>query len=95
MRGPEDDVGRFALAAEACDPDIIVRVNADAPLLDAAFVDAMIEAMIAEDADFVMLARRGALHDGVDPMSRRALDLMLAEARDDKVAREHVTGWLN
>lgn len=96
VRGPEDDVlGRFALAAEACDPDIIVRVNADAPLLDAAFVDAMIEAMIAEDADFVMLAPGArALHDGVDPMSRRALDLMLAEARDDKVAREHVTGWL-
>ena len=96
VRGSEDDVlGRFALAAEACDPDIIVRVNADAPLIDAAFVDAMIDAMIAEDADFVMLAPGArALHDGVDPMSRRALNLMLAEAREDPVAREHVTGWL-
>lgn len=96
VRGPEDDVlGRFALAAEACDPDIIVRVNADAPLIDPAFIDAMLDAMIAEDADFVMLAAGArALHDGVDPMSRRALDLMLDEARDDPVAREHVTGWL-
>ncbi len=96
VRGPEDDVlGRFALAAEACDPDVIVRVNADAPLIDAAFIDAMLDAMIAEDADFVMLAPGArALHDGVDPMSRRALDLMLDEARDDPVAREHVTGWL-
>ncbi len=96
VRGPEDDVlGRFALAAEACDPDIIVRVNADAPLIDAAFIDAMLDAMIAEDADFVMLAPgTRALHDGVDPMSRRALNLMLDEARDDPVAREHVTGWL-
>lgn len=96
VRGPEDDVlGRFALAAEACDPDIIVRVNADAPLIDAAFIDAMLDAMIAEDADFVMLTPgTRALHDGVDPMSRRALNLMLDEARDDPVAREHVTGWL-
>jgi spore coat polysaccharide biosynthesis protein SpsF len=96
VRGPEDDVlGRFALAAEVCDPDIIVRVNADAPLIDAAFIDAMLDAMIAEDADFVMLAAgTRALHDGVDPMSRRALNLMLTEARDDPVAREHVTAWL-
>lgn len=96
VRGPEDDVlGRFALAADACDPDIIVRVNADAPLIDAGFIDAMLEAMLAEDADFVMLAPGArACHDGVDPMSRRALNLMLAEARDDPVAREHVTAWL-
>jgi len=96
VRGPEDDVlGRFALAAEACDPDIIVRVNADAPLIDAPFIDAMLDAMIAEDADFVMLAPgTRACHDGVDPMSRRALNLMLDEARDDPVAREHVTAWL-
>lgn len=96
VRGPEDDVlGRFALAAEACDPDVIVRVNADAPLIDAAFIDAMIDAMLAEDADFVMLKPGArALHDGVDPMSRRALNLMLDEARDDPVAREHVTAWL-
>ncbi len=96
VRGPEDDVlGRFALAAEACDPDIIVRVNADAPLIDAAFIDAMLEAMLEDDADFVILAPGArALHDGVDPMSRRALNLMLAEAREDPVAREHVTAWL-
>ncbi len=96
VRGPEDDVlGRFALAAEACDPDIIVRVNADAPLIDPGFIDAMLDAMLADDADFVMLAPGArALHDGVDPMSRRALDLMLAEAREDPVAREHVTAWL-
>ncbi|MCC6919538.1 MAG: NTP transferase domain-containing protein [Alphaproteobacteria bacterium] len=96
VRGSEDDVlGRFALAAEACDPDIIVRVNADAPLIDAAFIDAMLDAMLAEDADFVLLKPGTvALHDGVDPMSRRALNLMLTEAREDPVAREHVTGWL-
>ena len=40
VRGPEDDVlARFALAAEALDADIIVRVSSDAPFIDAGFVD--------------------------------------------------------
>lgn len=97
VRGSEDDVlGRFALASEAAgNPDIIVRVNADAPLIDAGFIDAMVQLMLDEESDFVML-RPGVFvaHDGVDPMSGRALRLMLDEARDDPVAREHVTAWL-
>ena len=39
VRGPEDDVlARFARAAEQLDADIIVRVSADAPIIDAGFV---------------------------------------------------------
>ena len=96
VRGSEDDVlGRFELAADACDADIILRVNADAPLVDAGFIDSMLEAMLSENADFVSLPPGVSVaHDGVDPMSRRALNLMLDVARDDPVAREHVTGWL-
>jgi spore coat polysaccharide biosynthesis protein SpsF len=96
VRGSEDDVlSRFELAANMCRADIILRVNADAPLIDAAFIDHMLETMIADGADFVTLpAGLSVAHDGVDPMSRRALDLMLDVARDDPVAREHVTGWL-
>ena len=32
-------------------------------------------------------------HEGVDPMSRHALDKLMMDARDDPVAREHVTGY--
>jgi len=95
VRGPEDDVlARFALAAEATGAGVILRVASDAPFLDASFIDRLIETLIAEDADYVML-KPGAVcaHGGVDPFSRRALDKLMIEARDDEVAREHVTGY--
>lgn len=96
VRGPEDDVlARFSQAAEAMHADVIVRVNADAPFIDGAFVDLLVRAMLAEDADFVMLKPgTPCIHDGVDPISRRALDKLMAEAHDDPLAREHVTGYL-
>jgi spore coat polysaccharide biosynthesis protein SpsF len=95
VRGPEDNVlARFALAAEATDADIIVRVSADAPFVDAGFVDHLIDALIEQDGDYVLL-EDGAVtaHEGVDPMSRRGLDKLMMDAADDPVAREHVTGY--
>ena len=95
VRGPEDNVlARFALAAETSRADVIVRVSADSPLLDGAFIDHLVQALIAQDGDYVTL-EPGALcaHEGVDPFSRRALDKLVAEAGFDPVAREHVTGY--
>ena len=95
IRGPEDNVlARFALAAERSGADVIVRVSADAPLLDAAFIDHLVKELIANDGDYVMM-EPGTLcaHDGVDPFSRRALNKLLSEAARDPVAREHVTGY--
>lgn len=95
VRGPEDDVlGRFALAAHTIDPDIIVRVNADAPLVDAGFIDYLVSELMRHQADFVML-RPGlsAIHDGADPMTRWALDKLVVKAHDDPVAREHVSAY--
>ncbi len=95
VRGPEDDVlGRFALAAHTIDPDIIVRVNADAPLVDAGFVDHLIRELMRHQADFVMLKPGlSAIHDGADPMTRWALDKLVVKAHDDPVAREHVSAY--
>ena len=95
VRGPEDDVlGRFALAAHTIDPDIIVRVNADAPLVDAGFVDYLIREMMRNQADFVMLKPGlSAIHDGADPMTRWALDKLVIKAHDDPIAREHVSAY--
>jgi spore coat polysaccharide biosynthesis protein SpsF len=95
VRGPEDDVlARFARAAELLDADIIVRVSADAPFVDAGFIDHLVEALIEQNGDYVLL-EDGAItgHEGVDPFSRRALDKLMMDARDDAVAREHVTGY--
>lgn len=95
VRGPEDDVlGRFALAAHTIDPDIIVRVNADAPLVDAGFIDYLIREMMRHQADFVMLKPGlSAIHDGADPMTRWALDKLIIKAHDDPIAREHVSAY--
>ncbi|HTO41322.1 MAG TPA: NTP transferase domain-containing protein [Rhizomicrobium sp.] len=95
IRGPEDNVlARFALAAEATDADIIVRVSADAPFIDAGFVDHLVTALIDQNGDYVLL-EDGAVtaHEGVDPFSRRALDKLMMDAAHDPVAREHVTGY--
>lgn len=95
VRGPEDDVlGRFALAAHTIDPDVIVRVNADAPLVDAGFIDYLVSEMLRHQADFVMLKPGlSAIHDGADPMTRWALDKLVLMAHDDPIAREHVTAY--
>jgi spore coat polysaccharide biosynthesis protein SpsF len=95
IRGPQDDVlARFALAAEATDADVIVRVSADAPFLDAGFIDHLVDALVAQNGGYVVL-EDGAetAHEGVDPMSRHALDKLMMDAHDDPVAREHVTGY--
>ncbi len=95
IRGPEDDVlARYALAVSAHDPEFIVRVNADAPLIDGAFIDHIVRVMRAEDTDFVMsLPGEPCIHDGVDVCSRRGFRTLLAEGSNDPVAREHVTAW--
>jgi spore coat polysaccharide biosynthesis protein SpsF len=95
VRGPEDDVlARFARAAEILDADIIVRVSSDAPFIDAPFIDHLVASMIEQGGDYVLL-EEGAVtaHEGVDPFTRRALDKLMMDARDDPTAREHVTGY--
>jgi spore coat polysaccharide biosynthesis protein SpsF len=95
VRGPEDDVlARFARAAEVTDADVIVRVNADSPFIDAEFIDHLVDAMIEQDGDYVLLEETAqTAHCGVDPFTRRALDKLMLVAREDPVAREHVTGY--
>lgn len=95
IRGPEDNVlARFATAAKALGAEVIVRVSADAPFIDPGFVDHLVNALIAEGGDYVMMEEgTDCAHDGVDPFSRGALDRLAAEAADDPVAREHVTGY--
>ena len=93
VRGPEDDVlARFALAAEATDADMILRVSSDSPFLDADFIDHLLDALIAGGGDTVTMDGPCA-HEGVDPFSRNGLNMLLQHADDDAVAREHVTGY--
>ena len=96
IRGDEANVlSRFEKAVASVDPSLIIRVNADAPLIDPAFIDHMVETVQANDAD-TAFGPTGipCAHDGVDPISRRAFDRLVAEASEDPIAKEHVTGFL-
>lgn len=95
VRGPEDDVlARFARAAEVTDADVIVRVNADSPFIDAEFIDHLVEALIEQNGGYVLLEENAeTAHCGVDPFTRVALDKLMLVAHDDAVAKEHVTGY--
>ena len=96
IRGDESNVlSRFEKAVAVVDPSLIIRVNADAPLIDPAFIDHMITPVQAGDADTAFgPAGVPCAHDGVDPISRKAFDRLVAKASDDPVAQEHVTGFL-
>ncbi len=96
VRGSEKNVlARFNLAVQKFDPSLIVRVNADAPLVDPVFIDTLIRTVKKQDAD-IAFGPPGVpcLHGGVDPISRRAFDRLVTKAGDDPVAQEHVTGYL-
>lgn len=97
IRGPEDNVlQRFALAAAQLNPDVIVRITGDAPLIDPETIDRLVQKLIAEDADYCDRdpSQPRCIHEGFSPLSRRALERMLHEAPDDPAAREHVTAYL-
>lgn len=96
VRGDETDVlGRFQLATQESGADVIVRVNGDAPLVDPEFVDLLVSQLVSNQADFVFLKEGvGCIHDGVDPISRWAFDYIIENAREDRVAVEHVTGYV-
>jgi spore coat polysaccharide biosynthesis protein SpsF len=95
VRGPEDNVlARYALAAERLGADIIVRVTGDAPLVDSAMLDRMVERLIESGADYCAGDPQfPCIHEGFDPFTFRALRKLVHEAGDDPVAREHVTAY--
>jgi spore coat polysaccharide biosynthesis protein SpsF len=95
VRGPLLDVlERYRLAACVTGATRLVRLTSDAPLVDPGIVDYLLNALTAENGDFVLM-HPGArcAHEGADAFSRRALDWLTTYASEDPVAREHVTSW--
>jgi spore coat polysaccharide biosynthesis protein SpsF len=96
-RGPEDNVLlRYAKAAEDLNPDIIVRVTGDAPIVDPNILDQLVDTLIKENADYC-LGEPGVptIHEGFAPFTRNALNRLLSEAAEDPVAVEHVTSYFS
>lgn len=96
IRGPEADVlSRYALAAEASDADVVVRVTADCPLLSPDVLDLVVDARTASGADYASNTLARAFPHGLDVecLTRAALDSAATEALDPE-EREHVTPFV-
>lgn len=96
VRGPEDNVlERYLLAARQLNADIVVRVTGDAPLVDPALIDHMIELLIEKNADYCT-GEPGvvAIHEGFAPLTRKALEKIGIEGASEAAGREHVDGYI-
>ncbi|MHB1041763.1 MAG: cytidylyltransferase domain-containing protein [Eubacteriales bacterium] len=95
VRGPEDNVlERYMLAARQLSAEVIVRVTGDAPLVDPAVIDYLIDTLVREQADFCMgYPGVPCIHEGFDPFTFHALQRLVDEAGENPVAREHVTAY--
>ena len=92
-RGSAHDVlARYRTAAHESGADIIVRITADCPLIDAALVDAMIESFLRSPCDYLSNTMVRTYPRGLDAEIFRiaALERACAQAFEP-YQREHVT----
>lgn len=96
FRGSEEDVlDRYHSAAASAGADVVVRLTADCPLLDADVIDEVVGVFREGGADYVANILRCTYPDGLDTevFSRAALERAWGEARL-RSEREHVTLYL-
>lgn len=96
FQGSEKDVlSRFYQAALPFQPDVVVRITGDCPLIDPAVVDAVVNAYLEGGRDYVTNAAPPTFPDGLDceAFAFRALERAHEEAVE-ATHREHVTPYL-
>jgi len=53
FRGSENDVlGRFVEAAKKYDADLVIRINADNPLIDPFYIDELVKSIVADSSEY-------------------------------------------
>ena len=93
FRGDEQDVlGRFCGALAAHDADIVIRITADNPAIDPAFMRAAVAHHLAARADYTLTTGL-PLGTNIEVISAPALRRAGAEATRPE-EREHVTPYL-
>jgi spore coat polysaccharide biosynthesis protein SpsF (cytidylyltransferase family) len=93
VRGSEDDVlGRYVDAAEVLGADIVVRVTADCPVLDARLIDRVVRRLRDAKADYASNVEPPTYPDGLDveAFTVGTLVRMNVDAQAGYL-REHVT----
>lgn len=96
VRGPLDDVlARFAQAAELTQPEIVVRLTGDCPLIDASLIDRVVEKVAKEGALYASNCVPASYPDGLDCEAFRVELLNEAVTQASLPSeREHVTPWI-
>jgi len=91
----KDVLDRFYHAACLFDPDAVVRLTADCPLIEPAVIDQVIQEFLKGEADYVSNALQSTYPDGLDTevFSFNALEKAWKEAELPS-EREHVTSYI-
>lgn len=94
-RGAEDDVlGRMFKAASQHDPDVVVRLTGDCPLLSPDCIDAVVSTLANSDADYAstVLERTFPRGFGAEAFTFSSFKLVETHAQEPH-EREHVTPY--
>lgn len=93
VRGPLEDVlERFTLALEEYQPDVVVRITADCPLISPTVIDLVVKRFHSSTSDYVSNTLQPTFPDGLDVEVVTAAALKeVAGASSDSHEREHVT----
>lgn len=93
VRGALDDVlGRFVTAIELFQPEVVVRLTADCPLVSPGVAQRVIEEFHSSDCDYASNTLQPTFPDGLDVEVVKADVLRwVAENSTDPHEREHVT----
>jgi spore coat polysaccharide biosynthesis protein SpsF (cytidylyltransferase family) len=91
----ENVLERFYYAALPLNPDYVVRITSDCPLIDAQLIDDVIEAGIKQNIDYCSNSLKRTYPDGMDVemMSFNALKIAFENATQ-KFDKEHVTPYI-
>ena len=93
VRGSLDDVlDRFVVVMDAYEPDVVVRLTADCPLISPEIIDLVVDRFEATGADYASNTMTPTYPDGLDVEVVRATVLReVASLATDPPEREHVT----
>lgn len=93
FRGSEGDVlDRYYECAKKYNPDIIIRVTSDCPLLEPKLIDFWISNMLKDSIDFIEEEKEIFTGFGLDIFTSNALTKMKQNATLEK-QKEHVIGY--
>jgi spore coat polysaccharide biosynthesis protein SpsF len=95
IRGSESNVlSRFERALEEYDPDIVIRVTGDCPLVSPKFIDACVDRIRTSDVDYVCGGLERTFPRGVTCEAFTAESFLhVAEESTQPRHREHVTPY--